>query len=250
MQILEKIIEKYQFKKVFNAPRFIYNTSRIKLPKVLAGIPKIKVSKTYSIVVQNIGELERRLIDNNLDFPFIIRKNGHHNARFIELIKNYDELSLLNTWFEDEKHIELVCIDYIDNPNSIGWYSKYRVFCVDGVFFPLHLLVSDSWCVKPNSRGFMKNNPITIEEDIKFIETFDDYFLPIYEESLSEMNKRIGLDCWGMDFTILKNGDLHVFEANSCMNLKLAKVDPLFEHSHHAKLKLLDKIENMLVGIE
>lgn len=124
LYILDKIIEKHNFKRVFNAPRFIHNTSRIKLPEVLADIPKIMTSKTCSIVVQSIGELKEKLSEKNLNYPFIIRKNGHHNSQFIELIRNQEQLNLLNTWFENEQQCNFICIDYVDNPNSLGWYWR------------------------------------------------------------------------------------------------------------------------------
>jgi hypothetical protein len=97
-----------------------------------------------------------------------------------------------------------------------GLYRKYRVIFVDGEPLPYHLAIADKWLIHYEHAG-MQGHPDRLAEEQRFLQ---DPARTIGAEAMAAVTKiglAMGLDYAGVDFGLLPDGRVLVFEANATM---------------------------------
>jgi len=91
-----------------------------------------------------------------------------------------------------------------------------RFIFVDGQILPHHLAISGEWKVHHDSTD-MADSPWMQREEQAFLECPAAVFNPGHYEVLEEIRRRIGLEYFGIDCGLDRDGNLVVFEANASM---------------------------------
>lgn len=103
--------------------------------------------------------------------------------------------------------------DYASNDRL---YRKYRVIYIDRKPYPYHLAISLHWLVHYFSAD-MEAHPWKRAEELRFLE---DPRAALGERAfavIEAIGQRMDLDYCGIDFTLLPDGRVLLFEANATM---------------------------------
>lgn len=108
--------------------------------------------------------------------------------------------------------------DFVDFRSADGLWRKYRMVYVGGRLFRRHLLIDEQWNVVGDSRYFM------YEHDL-FDEEREWLGLPVTPEAepvvahVVEQLEATGLDFGVIDYAVMPDGELVIFEMNACVQV-------------------------------
>ena len=204
-----------QARRFFNRTENVFKTSRERLPKTLSNIPGCRVPRVKASDPRSFSELEAACEEFDA-WPLIIRARGYHAGQHMRLVENKSQLDAIkdSPWL----YGGIFLIEFVDYRSADGMCRKTRVVLVDGVPYPRHSIISDRWLIHPESRGELMDRDIELcRQEQRFLHNLGDRGLKEYGTVFKAIYERIGLDIFGVDFTIL-DGQILIFEANACMN--------------------------------
>jgi hypothetical protein len=133
---------------------------------------------------------------------------------------------------------------YIDFKSADGFYRKYRIIFVDGKPYPYHLAISTHWMVHYYTAD-MVDNPWKIAEEQAFLQDAAAVLGENAMSAIGQIGTRLNLDYAGIDFTILPDGRLFVFEANATMLVHRVSNDGVLAHKNASIQRIADAFEQM-----
>lgn len=246
---IDKFTSDLALTQVLNRPADVYKTSRIALPKLLHGLEKVKVANSVAVSANTVSELCTAIKSSAMEFPLIVRLSGYHNSLYMKKINDESELDALADWFNVGKNF--IFIEFFEGLKTADFYRKARIAVIDGKFYPQHFLSSDSWCVSVENRYNLMMQESSLRDDEQhYLESFQSDIYPKFQKALADIHKKIGLDIYGIDCFLKENGEIVVFEANSCMDLLSMWLGPNNEYNYKIPYRVAVKeaIVNLLVG--
>lgn len=227
---------------VLNHPDRIGLTGRANLPALLAGIPDIVVPPVSRVARKAEGE------DGQGEggwrrghrLPVIVRPAGSHGGT---------DLVLAETEPAADRAIGRApysyVTDFIDYRSPADrFYRKYRAIFVDRIAYPYHLAIAPHWLVLYWTAG-MEHDAARRAAEAAFLTDPTGALGPRAMACLGEIAARLDLDYGGIDFSILPDGRLLVFEVNATM-LVHPETDPLFAYKNPAVIAIQSAVERML----
>jgi glutathione synthase/RimK-type ligase-like ATP-grasp enzyme len=144
--------------------------------------------------------------------PFLLRPAGSHGGVGVQRIDTQAEaaghvLDTANTWYATK---------FIDCRAADGYVRKYRIIFVGGVPYPYHLAISDNWLVH-YFYADMPDHDWKLREEQQFLDDWQSTIGAQATAAIQDIGKRLRLDYGGIDFSLLPDGTLLVFEANATM---------------------------------
>jgi len=126
---------------------------------------------------------------------------------------------------------EFYLSDFWDFRSADGYFRKYRLIFVDREVYPYHLAIGKHWLVhywRADMHDWMKR-----EEDA-FLDDFHSVFCDGAADVLTEIARRLDLDYAGIDCSILPDGRVLLFEANTTMlvHLRESYATSACKHKH------------------
>ncbi len=150
-----------------------------------------------------------------IEFPCLIRATGTHTGRSVAKLETSDDLE---TYLGQSKAPELYLTAYVENRFHGDLFRKLRVFQIDGEIFPVVCHIDAHWNVHGgNRRQVMGATPWMVEEEQAFIADPEGYLGERPYRVVRDILGRTGLDFCGIDFTVLDDGNVLVFEINPAM---------------------------------
>jgi hypothetical protein len=212
--------------RVLNPPEAVLRTTRDQIAQLLSGVDGLLVPKVVRLRTTNAKAVASAIDRAGLQFPLIARLAGTHTGRFVGRFDTLEELQ--GALSDGGDHI---ATEFIDFKSEDGLYRKYRVFFFGhrGVF--RHMLVSDEWNVHAKDRTrFMAGRPELLNEERLLYTRPEGPFSPAVLETLKAVRERMPLDFFGIDFGLLPDGRVVLFEANATMNFFPILLDPKFAY--------------------
>ena len=221
LEILEKALQGSRVS-VLNPPERVRGTTREGIAKQVAGIENLlvpRVRKIGSAKPQVLMGLER---SGAMAYPAILRRAGTHSGRVLGV------LSSPGVVVSGERNPRgYYLTEFVDFRSRDGLYRKYRVFMFGGTPVFRHMLISDRWNVHMSDRErFMMPRPELLEESQGLYERGVDNLPPHVRKVLEGVHERLRLDFFGIDFGVLPDGRVVLFEANATMNFFPVSDDP------------------------
>ncbi|MEP7131169.1 MAG: hypothetical protein ABI770_08580 [Sphingomicrobium sp.] len=213
--------------RAINPPDAVLSSTRDQMARLLSGIPGLVVPK---IVRLSGGDalLALRMIESAEIVPLIIvRQVGTHTGRTVGLHCSIDEAVAVLQGGRD-----YFATQFVDFASPDGLYRKYRVYFIGPHIVLRHMYVSDDWNVHSKDRArFMGPRPDVIAEERAVIQSAEP-FGPAVRDVFRAVRDRMPLDFFGMDFGILPDGNVVLFEANATMSFfpLWRDDDPQFEY--------------------
>jgi hypothetical protein len=174
----------------------------------------------------------------------LLRRAGTHTGEFIGLFDNAEDASRGLTPTGDH-----IATEFVDFSSADGLYRKYRVFFVGDRIIFRHMLVSDHWNVHANDRTrFMGSRSELLAEEERVLASASGGLSSDAWDTLRRVHERMPLDYFGMDFGIVPDGQVLLFEANATMNFFPFLNDPRFAYVKQS-LKPAQSAMHDLIGV-
>ena len=206
---------------VINHPDRVLETTRdgnfLRL-NAIAGITFPRTARfrregmTAEAVVARIGEMR-------FDWPIVVRETGSHTGRTVELIRDDAELA---RYFSRSDGEEFYLIQFIDERIDDGrYFRKMRVFCIDGRLYPVVSHIDRVWIVHGDNRLIvMRENPWMQDQEQRYLADPVQAIGATNWRILENLYDLVGLDFFGVDFTVRRDGTLLIYELNASMRHK------------------------------
>jgi hypothetical protein len=134
---------------------------------------------------------------------------------------------------------------YRDCRGADGYYRKYRVVFVDRRPYPYHLAISPHWMVHYDSADMLVE-PWKREEEARFLaDPQAELGAPAWA-ALEALGLKLDLDYAGVDFALLPDGTVFVFEANATMLAHRERPGGPLAHKNPYVQQIADAFERLL----
>lgn len=195
---------------VLNLPAAVARTARDLIPALFTPIADVLAPVTVRLDTKDFKELVLAL--PGIRLPLLARPSGSHGGTQLVKLESAEDLSRLVAWNAEAYY----ATNYHDYRSSDGYYRKYRMVFVDRQPFPYHLAIGDHWMVHYETAGMLAE-PWKRAEEALFLEDPGAAIGPRAMAAVEAMGRTLDLDYCGVDFSILPDGRVLVFEANATM---------------------------------
>jgi hypothetical protein len=204
---------------VINQPSQVRRSGRAGNAARLAGILGVRAPRILT--------LQRSALDTaTLTFPVLMRSPGFHTGQHFVRVERQEDMGNAAAEIPGET---LLVIEYLDARGQDGMARKYRVMCIDGKLYPMHLAISADWKVHYFASDMATNAAHRTEEQ-KFLEDMPAFLGPAATAALLKIGEMLGLDYGGIDFALSDNGTVIVFEANATMVIIRPPPEPIWDY--------------------
>lgn len=200
---------------VLNDPAQVARTSRSLTPMALGELDDVVVPATTRIAhgkLRRLG-LRRAIGEAGFSPPVLVRPTGTHGGKGLMRALTWPELEAAAAAFSDE---DIYVTAYRDYRSPDGLYRKGRVIFVDRRPYPYHWAGSDHWMVHYDASG-AGEVPERRAEEMRFLNDPIGLIGPRAWAAVTRIGERLDLDYCGLDFSVLPDGRVLVFEANATM---------------------------------
>lgn len=213
--------------RVLNRPEAVLRSTRDLVARRLASTPGLVVPRVVRIKAANRDRAVQAIERAGLNLPIILRRAGTHTGRIVGLVERIDQVAALIEPGGD--HLATEFVDFRSDHD--GLFRKYRVWFIGDRMIFRHKLISDHWNVHGKDRDrFMIDRPDLIAEEEALLAEPEGAFPSAVKQVLRSIRDRMELDFFGIDFAILDDGRLLLFEANATMNFYSVLPGPQFEY--------------------
>jgi tetratricopeptide (TPR) repeat protein len=202
-------------KPVLNDPARIALTSRARASALLGDLEDVVVpaaARIRQVKLERLG-LRRAVAEAGLEPPLLVRPIGSHGGKGLERALTWPELEACAAALGDQ---DLHVAAYRDYRSADGLYRKGRVIFVDRRPYPYHWAGSDHWMVHYDASGTGDDAERRAEE-LAFLGDPVGALGPRAWAAITRIGQRLDLDYCGLDFSLLPDGRVLVFEANATM---------------------------------
>ncbi len=224
---------------LLNKPARVARTGRADMPALLAGIPGIVTPRVLRLSPGEDAVQATR--HAGLAFPVLLRPFGSHGGEGVQQIADAAGLAAASAG-----HDGAYITEFIDSRLDGALFRKYRVIFIDRVPYPYHLAISPHWLVHYWTAG-MDGSADRRAEEARFLQTPAAAVGVAVLEALTQIGARLDLDYAGIDFAILPDGRLLVFEANATM-LVHSEDSPLFAYKNPAVERIRAAFDAMIAA--
>ena len=198
---------------VINPPQMIAGTGRDSVARRLAQLPGCCVPQTR---LYSAAELAAALLgasQDSLAFPLLVRPAGAHGGDNFEKFEDPTQLEAFLKRLDAGSYYLTSFVDYRSND---GYFRKYRFVCVGDEILPYHLAIDDKWKVHHVTTS-MATHAWMQDEEHAFLEDPWHVFGAAQRDALQSIRDAIGLDYFGIDCGLARDGAVVVFEVNASM---------------------------------
>lgn len=195
---------------VLNQPDRVARTARERLADTLSGIAGVHVPRTLKLAPDAIQASLAALPADA--FPILLRPSGSHGGSHLVRIDTAADVATVELWPADDYYLT----DYRDFRSADGHFRKYRIIFVDRRPLAYHLAIGDRWMVHYETAGMLDDAAKRAEEQ-QFLENPTAAIGPSAMAAIEAIGRALDLDYCGIDFSILPDGRVLVFEANATM---------------------------------
>ena len=225
LETLQKMLRGHRGR-VINWPEAVLRTSRDQVARRLSGIEGLCVPKVVRLRNPRPGAASAAAARAELAFPVIARLAGTHTGKIIGLV---DDAAALDAACAGQG--EFILTEFVDFRSDDGLYRKYRLWSFGDRTIFRHKLITDNWNVHVSERTrFMLGRPDLIAEELRVLDRPDGVFPEPVHAVFDAVRARMGLDFFGMDFGMDRQGQVVLFEANATMGFFPLVAHPRFSY--------------------
>lgn len=217
--------------RVINRPEQLWKTARPHLANALSTV--------YGCVAPRTNRILRRELRAWTQFPVLARPIDTHAGRGLQRLA---DASAVEPYLAEHSDERFDVVPFIDYRSPDGFYRKYRIVLVGGTPYPYHLAISPEWMVH-----YVKTPTASVEwmraEEERFLRDPQAVF-PNWHRTFTEMAAALGLDYFGVDCTLLPNGNVLVFEADTAMLVHCR--EPAESYKHRYVPRIFRAVEGLL----
>jgi tetratricopeptide (TPR) repeat protein len=220
-----------------NAPERVSAIGRLQLPQTLRGV---------DCTVAPIAEITAAALDANASpfaYPIIARPVGSHAGHDLARIATPGEAREYAAKTGAPSYFVSPFIDYSNAAD--GLFRKYRIVYVDGEAFPVHLAISPNWMIHYYNAA-MADHQWMRDEEARFLADLGSVFHGDLGAAVDGVARAVGLEYFGIDCAVGRDGRLLVFEADSAMLVHSTDPVDLYPYKHEYIPRIYRALERML----
>jgi len=229
---------------VINRPENVLVTGRAGNAERLGRLPGVTAARISNFSREDLSGADAGafLSRHGFEFPLLLRSPGFHTGRHFVRVENREEVAAALPGLPGET---LIALQYLDARRPDGKVCKYRVMMIGGKLYPLHMAVSSDWKVHYFTAE-MADSAAHRAEDRAFLENMPQALGTRAMEALAAIQKELGLDYAGIDFSLGKDGEVLIFEANATMTVTRPPAGDIWDYRRQPVQRILDAIREML----
>jgi len=216
---------------VINHPRLMPATDRETIARTLADVPATVMP--VSRLIEPAALIAQLSGGAALSFPLIVRHAGLHGGEMMELAA---DAGMLRQFAAAADGQSLYLTDFVDYRSPDGFFRKYRFVFVGEDILPYHLAIGDGWKVHHQSTRMAEVEWMRQEEEA-FLNRPDLAFGAEAMAALDIIRRRVGLDYFGIDCSLDRDGKVVVFEVNATMLIHLHNEGFEYKTPHVHRIK-------------
>ncbi len=241
---VERFLAKNQ-RPVINRPEPVAQTYRHLIPARLGDIDGVVAPQTIRVAPGT--NLMAAIAASGLVFPVLLRPIGSHGG--VGLYRADTPADVAEIAVRLEGH-DLYVTQYVEYARDDGHYRKGRMIFVDRKPLPYHWAISQRWMVHYVSSdmadGAEIENAWRRAEEMRFLEDPAAFLGESAMKAIAEIGRRLDLDYCGLDFSILPDGRVLVFEANATMLVHPEAEDDSQAYRNPAVAQIIAAFQAML----
>ena len=220
---------------VLNHPAAIAGTTRERMAERLAGIDGLHmpVTKRYARAALDAGAFAG---------PVLVRSAGSHGGSGVTLAG--DPAAMLDA-AAGLSPGDIYLTEFVDFRSADGRFRKLRIVFVDGEPFPVHLAIGDHW-LSHYFRTGMAGDAALRGEEAAFLANPAAAIGRRGWDALASLPARVGLDFFGVDAAMGRDGRLVVFECNAAMLVRHADRPAAFDYKRVPAERVRDAVSRLL----
>jgi tetratricopeptide (TPR) repeat protein len=202
---------------VLNRPECVLPTGRADNARLLGQLQDVVTPKIIELPREVLAGREgvARLEREGLTFPLLLRSPGFHEGSHFVRAEKADDLAGVAARLPGQN---LLAIEYLDARDGDGKVRKFRAMMIDGRLYPLHKAVAREWMIH-YATAEMAHSAEHRAEDAAYLEDMAGVLGPRAMAALERIRAALGLDYAGADFSLGRNGEVLLFEANATMSV-------------------------------
>ena len=207
---------------VLNPPDKIARTPRHLAPMLFSGLRQVVVPATARLSAAALAAdgAVAAVRAAGIATPLLMRPIGSHGGDGLTLLRDLDDAQSVQQAVAPGRDHYLTA--FHDFRSADGLYRKYRMFLVDRRPYPYHLAIGEDWLLHYQNSG-TADHPEYLAEELRFLEDPEAAIGRPAVEAIRAIGQRMDLEFCGVDFTLLPDGRVLLFEANATM---LAHTEP------------------------
>lgn len=224
-----------QDKPALNEPRNVIATSRLRLPDTL---------RHTGVHVPHVREIRREDLQRGevgLAFPVIARPAGSHAGSGLARLKSAAECEQYVQANEAQTYYVSTFVDY----SRDGFFRKYRIVFVDGRPYPVHLAISPNWMIHYYNAPMAENQWMR-DEEAAFLADLHSVFNGALLRALESIAEAVGLEYFGIDCSIDREGRVLMFEADPAMLVHSSDPPDLYPYKKQYIPRIYRAVETMI----
>jgi Flp pilus assembly protein TadD len=224
---------------LLNRPDKVALTARDKLPTLLSGVDDIVVPTVWRFAS---GTDWTASVAGQL--PLLVRPIDSHGGKGLVLARTVTELEQCRASQSGPVYVSR----FVDFRSPDSWFRKYRMIFVDRKPYPYHLAISQNWMVH-YANADMEAHPWKLEEEKIFLRDPEAVLGTRGMAAMRTIGSRIDLEYAGIDFSILPDNRVLVFEANPTMLVHPESISGPLEHKNVYVFQIQAQFEELLTAI-
>lgn len=215
-----------------NSPERVQRTCRAMLPELLRNVPHVVVPPVR--LWRSGEECDATVL------PALLRPVGAHGGEGLVLARTSEGLAQALAGPHD-----LYVTAFRDFRSPDGAWRKYRMVFVDRRPYPCHLAIAGHWLVHYYTSN-MAAHAERREEERRFLTDPAAAIGAPALAAVAAVGEGLGLDYGGIDFSVLADGRVLVFEANATMVVHPETPDGPFAYKNPAVQTILNAFDAMV----
>lgn len=226
-------------KPLINSAQAVARTARHKIPDLLGGLDHVVVPRTDRVEFAALHDTLNALPESR--FPLLLRPVGSHGGEHLEKLESKAAAAGFEPW--PAPHYYLT--DYVNYASADGGFRKYRVIFVDRRPYAYHMAVGSHWIVHHDTAG-MQHEAWKRREEQAFLADPRQALGEKAMAAIEAIGRALDLDYGGVDFSVLPDGGVLVFEANATMLAHPERAGGIYDYKNPYVQKIYDAFDAML----
>lgn len=229
---------------VLNDPVNVARTRRDRTPDLLGDLEDVVIPRTVRLEAARPGQSDLLTFarQSGTEAPFLLRPIGSHGGKGLIQVTGHEPDPP-----QPEPGLDHYLTPYVDYRSADGLFRKYRVLFVDRRPYAYHQAISDHWLVHHETSGMTAFDARRAEE-ARFLADPEQALGARGLAAVTAIGRRLDLDYCGVDFGLLPDGRVLVFEANATMLAHAEDPDGPYAHKNPYIARIAAAFQEMVAA--
>jgi hypothetical protein len=231
---------------MLNRPERVQTTGRADNARLLGKLEDVLTPRILilprEVLTGEAGAL--RLEREGFTFPLLLRSPGFHEGSHFQRVEKADDLAAVAARLPGRN---LMAISYLDARDADGKVRKFRAMMIGGKLYPLHKAISREWMIH-YATAEMAESAAHREEDAAYLADMPSVLGPRAIAALGRISEALGLDYAGADFSLNRDGQVLLFEANATMSVPVPEKGAQWDFRRPAVERIHAAVREMILS--